>query len=187
VKGDELTVVEEVVDVQVPVTTAYNQWTQFETFPQFMDGIVEVRQLDDTHVHWVAEVRGERREWDAKILRQEPDRVIQWQSLDEHEPSGEVSFEPIDASSTRVTVHMEYEPIGTKEKVGSMLGIDDRHVKKDLERFKELIESRGTETGAWRAEVVGGENTTSERMGSDADTTGKSRAADLSDRPTNPH
>jgi uncharacterized membrane protein len=87
--------IEEAIEVGVPVTTAYNQWTQFETFPQFMEGVVEVRQIDDTHVHWVAQVNGERHEWDAEIVRQEPDRRIEWRSLDPQEPSGEVVFEPI--------------------------------------------------------------------------------------------
>ncbi len=150
--------VEQAIEVGVPVTTAYNQWTQFEMFPQFMEGVVDVRQLDDTHLHWVAEVGGERREWDAEIVRQEPDRAIEWRSLDGRQPSGEVLFEPVDGGDrTRVTVHMEYEASGMKESVGSSLGLDDRQVKQDLERFKELIESRGIETGAWRGEVHGGE------------------------------
>jgi uncharacterized membrane protein len=137
-----MTTVQEAIDVDVPVSTVYDQWTQFETFPEFMDAVVEVQQLDDTFVHWVAEVAGQRREWDAEIVRQVPDRVIEWRAVDVAQPSGEVSFAPIDATSTRVVVRIEYEPRGAKGSVGSALGIDDRQVRKDLERFKEIVEAR---------------------------------------------
>jgi uncharacterized membrane protein len=145
--------VQESIEVEVPVTTAYNQWTQFESFPEFMEGVVSVRQLDDKHIRWVAEIKGHRREWTAEVTRQEPDRFIAWRSEDEREPDGVISFEPIDGRRTRVTVHMEYEPEGIEESVGSVLGIDDRRVKHDLERFKEMIESRREETGAWRGRI----------------------------------
>jgi uncharacterized membrane protein len=148
--------VEATIDVDVPVSTAYDQWTQFEEFPQFMDGVLEVRQLDDTTTSWVAEIGGDRREWQAEIVEQEPDRVIAWRGTGEHEPSGRVTFEPADAG-TRVSVVMSYEPDGMKESVGSMLGFDSRQVESDLERFKELIESRQTPTGAWRGEVRSGD------------------------------
>jgi len=189
--------VEQAIEVEVPVTTAYNQWTQFEMFPQFMEGVVDVRQLDDTHLHWVAEVGGERREWDAEIVRQEPDRAIEWRSLDGRQPSGEVLFEPVNGGNrTRVTVHMEYEAQGMKESLGSTLGLDDRRVKQDLERFKELIESRGIETGAWRGEVRGGEvrqgtMSPTAGMGTDpmrpAGGAGSERPDELGERPTNPY
>jgi uncharacterized membrane protein len=147
--------VEATIDVEVPVSTAYDQWTQFEEFPQFMSGVEQVQQLDDTTTRWVADVNGERREWVAEIVEQEPDRVIAWRSREASEPSGRVTFEPSD-TGTRVSVRMSYEPEGLKESIGSMIGMDDRQVEQDLERFKELIEQRETPTGAWRGEVHGG-------------------------------
>jgi uncharacterized membrane protein len=152
-----MTTVEEAIDVEVPLRTAYDQWTQFELFPRFMDSIVEVRQLDETFLHWVAEAGGNRREWDAEIVRQVPDRVIAWRAVDSSDPSGEVNFASVGDTTTHVSVRMEYEPQGTKQAVGAMLGLDERRVRKDLERFKELVETRGVETGAWRGTVAGGE------------------------------
>jgi uncharacterized membrane protein len=143
------------VEVGVPVPVAYNQWTQFEEFPQFMDGVVEVRQLDDKTTHWVAEIGGEREEWDAEIVEQEPDRVIAWRSLGSVERNGRVTFEPTDAG-TRLSVQMEWEPSGIKESVGATLGLDERQVGKDLGRFKDLVENRGVPTGAWRGEIQSG-------------------------------
>jgi len=151
--------VEESIEVGVDVTTAYNQWTQFEEFPRFMEGVKEVRQLDDTHLRWVAEVGGETEEWQAEIREQQPDQRIAWHSTSGKQNDGVVTFEPIDSNRTRVTVRIDYETEGAKEAIGGALGADDRRVKGDLERFKELIESRGTETGAWRGEVHGGERT----------------------------
>jgi uncharacterized membrane protein len=145
--------IEKSIEVNVPVTTAYNQWTQFEDFPKFMENVDSVRQLDDTHLHWVAEYGGERHEWDAEIIAQEPDRRIAWQSQDGVEQTGEVTFEPIEDARTKVTVRMEWEPEGMKEKVGAAVGADSRSVGEDLDRFKELIEERGVETGAWRGSV----------------------------------
>jgi len=133
--------VEEAIDVEVPVRTAYDRWTNFETFPEFMDGIVEVRQLDDTIVHWVAEIGGHRREWDAEIVRQVPERVIEWRAIQPSEPSGEVRFEQLEPAKTRVHVHLEYEAQGAAESAGTSLGIDDRRVKKDLQRFKQVVEA----------------------------------------------
>jgi uncharacterized membrane protein len=149
--------VEESIDVNVPVTTAYNQWTQFEEFPQFMEGVESVTQIDDTHLHWVAEIGGQRHEWDAEITRQEPDREVAWRALDGHDNSGVVTFEPLGDNETRIRVVMEHEAEGLTETLGSALGADSRLVKGDLERFKELIESRGVESGAWRGEVREGE------------------------------
>ena len=151
--------VNESIEVSVPVSTAYNQWTQFEEFSQFMDGVESVRQLDDTHLHWVAEFGGERHEWDAEITEQQPDRVVAWRAQDGKYNSGRVHFESLGGDRTRIDVEMFWEPEGIKEELGSALGADSRRVKGDLERFKELIESRGTETGAWRGEVQQGERT----------------------------
>jgi uncharacterized membrane protein len=148
--------IEETLDVGVPVSTAYNQWTQFEEFPRFMEGVESVQQLDETTLHWVAEFGGTRREWDAKILEQTPDTHISWLSP-AHHPSGTVRFDALGQDATRVTLVMEYEPDGAKEKVGDLLGAAKLRVKGDLKRFKEFIESRGTETGAWRGDVSGGE------------------------------
>ena len=145
--------VEQSIDVNVPLTTAYNQWTQFEEFPRFMDGVESVRQIDDTHLHWVAEIGGKREEWDAEITDQEPDRKVAWRALDGHYNSGTVTFERLGDNQTRINVVMEHETEGLTETLGSALGGDSRKVKSDLERFKEFVESRGTETGAWRGDV----------------------------------
>ena len=148
--------VEQTIDVSVPVSAAYDQWTQFEEFPRFMEGIVSVRQLDDGHVRWVAEIDGEQQEWDAEIVEQEPDRVIAWRSTGGLHNSGRVEFMPI-AEGTRVSVEMEYEPEGMKETVGAALGLDGGQVKNDLERFKELVENREIPTGSWRGEIRHGD------------------------------
>jgi uncharacterized membrane protein len=149
--------VEESIDINVPVTTAYNQWTQFEEFPRFMDGVQSVKQIDDTHLHWVAEIGGKREEWDAEITHQEPDRKVAWRALDGRFNSGTVTFEPLGDNQTRINVIVEHETEGLTEALGSALGADSRKVKGDLERFKEFVESRGTETGAWRGEVEQGQ------------------------------
>ena len=149
--------VQESIDVNVPVTTAYNQWTQFEEFPRFMEGVESVTQIDDTHLRWVAEVGGKRHEWEAEITEQKPDQRVAWRALEGHYNSGIVSFEPIDGSKTRVNVVLEHETEGMLETLGTALGADSRRVKGDLDRFKELIESRGVESGAWRGEVKSGE------------------------------
>jgi len=145
--------IEESIDVNVPVTTAYNQWTQFEEFPQFMDSIESVTQIDDTHLRWVAEIAGKREEWMAEITEQQPDRMIAWKAEGGHYNSGAVTFEPLGDNQTRINVVFEHEPEGMVESLGSALGVDSRKVKADLERFKELAEARGAETGAWRGEV----------------------------------
>jgi uncharacterized membrane protein len=146
---------EESIEVNVPVRTAYNQWTQFEQFPQFMEGVKEVRQLDDKRLMWHAEIAGKDERWEARITEQEPDRVIAWQSTSGAPNGGRVTFQPIGNDRTRVTVRLEYEPRGPVEKAGDALGIVDRQVKNDLDKFKEFIESRGSETGAWRGEIHG--------------------------------
>jgi uncharacterized membrane protein len=149
--------VEESIEVNVPVSTAYNQWTQFEDFPRFMEAVESVRQIDDTHVHWVAEIGGERREWDAEITEQQPDARVAWKATGGHGNSGVVTFKPLEANSSLITVRMEHVTEGLKEQLGSAIGADSRRVKGDLERFKEFVESRGRETGAWRGEVEQGE------------------------------
>ena len=151
--------IRESIEVNVPVATAYNQWTQFEDFPQFMEGVESVTQLDDTHVHWVVEIAGKRHEWDAEITHQEPDRVVAWRATDGKDNAGQVTFEPLADDRTRIDVEISYAAEGTVEELGGAVGLDDRRVKSDLERFKELIESRGSETGAWRGEVRQGEVT----------------------------
>lgn len=149
--------VEKSVEVNVPVTTAYNQWTQFEEFPRFMEGVREVRQLDDSRLYWKAEVGGREKEWYARILEQEPDRVISWQSEQGARTGGYVSFEPIDGSTTRINLRMEYEPEDFVESAGDVLGFVSRQVQGDLDRFKEFVEARGQETGAWRGSISGGQ------------------------------
>ncbi len=145
--------IEQSIEVAVPVRTAYNQWTQFEEFPQFMEGVESVKQLDDTHVHWVAEIAGKRHEWDAEITEQNPDERVAWKATDGKMNAGVVTFHRLGESKTKLMVQMDYEPEGIVERVGHLIDADERRVKGDLERFKELIESRGTETGAWRGEV----------------------------------
>jgi uncharacterized membrane protein len=146
---------DETIEVNVPVSTAYNQWTQFEDFPLFMEGVDHVQQLDDTRVRWVATVAGKTNEWDAKILEQHPDRQISWISEDGKKTRGTVTFEPRGDSKTLVRLSMSYQA-SPLEAIGSVAGLDQRRVRGDLERFKELIESRGTESGAWRGEVSAG-------------------------------
>ena len=148
--------VDSAIEVEVPVATAYNQWTQFEEFPRFMDGVEEVRQLDDTRLHWVASVGGRRAEWDAKILEQHPDRQISWISEDGKKTRGTVSFEPLAENRTLVRLSMSYQVEGFVEAVGSAAGLDRRRIDGDLQRFKELIEGRETESGAWRGDVSAG-------------------------------
>ncbi len=148
-----MSTIEQSIDVNVPVQVAYNQWTQFEEFPQFMEGVESVSQLDDTHLHWVAEIAGKREEWDAEITEQVPDQRVAWKSTSGNEQGGVVNFHRLGEDETRVVVSMDYEPEGIVEKAGAALGFDDRQVKGDLERFKQLIEKRGAETGAWRGTV----------------------------------
>jgi uncharacterized membrane protein len=149
--------IEEEITLDVPVGTAYNQWTQFEEFPQFMEGVEEVRQLDDKTLHWVASVGGNRAEWDARIIEQVPDQRIVWESIEGKQTRGSVEFTPQGASRSTMRITMEYAPEGVMQKIGSAAGLDARRVRGDLDRFKQLIESRGTEDGAWRGEIQRGE------------------------------
>ncbi|MGI8780077.1 MAG: SRPBCC family protein [Solirubrobacteraceae bacterium] len=145
--------IEQSIDLEVPVHTAYNQWTQFQEFPQFMDGVEEIRQLDETHLHWVAKFGGTRHEWDAVIIEQLPDERVAWRNTDGKENAGVVTFHRLDDEHSRVMVQMDFVPDGVKEKIGDALGVPDRRVQGDLKRFKEMIEARGEESGAWRGEV----------------------------------
>jgi uncharacterized membrane protein len=145
------------IEVNAPVAVAYNQWTQFEDFPLFMEGVEHVQQLDDTRLHWVANVGGKKAEWDAKILEQHPDRQISWISEDGKKTRGTVAFEPLGQDKTRVRLSMSYQAEGPVEQLGSAAGIDLRRVKGDLERFKELVETHGSESGAWRGEIEAGQ------------------------------
>lgn len=148
-----MSVIEKSIEVGVPVRTAYDQWTQFESFPEFMAGVEHVRQLDDKRLHWKAEIGGVVREWDAEIVDQVPDERVTWRAVDGTTNAGTVSFAARGPDSARVTLRLEFEPEGAVEKAGDLLNIIDRRVDGDLDRFKEFIESRGVETGAWRGEV----------------------------------
>ena len=147
----------ESIDVDVPVRVAYDQWTQFEEFPKFMEGIKRVQQLNDTTLEWTAEINGVERSWRAEITEQEPDTVVAWRSTSGAKNDGRVSFEPLGANRTRVTLELDVEPDDAIEKAGDALGFVERQVEGYLRRFKEFIESRGTPTGGWRGEVEGGQ------------------------------
>ena len=146
----------ESIDVDVPVRTAYDQWTQFESFPSFMEGVESVTQKDDTHLHWVATIAGKREQWDAEITEQEPDMRVAWTSTTGAKNAGVVTFHHIAEGTSRVTLQMDWEPDGMVEAVGEKLGFDSRKVKGDLERFKAFIEKRGDPTGAWHGTVEQG-------------------------------
>ena len=145
--------VQESIDVSVPVSTAYNQWTQFESFPQFMGGVESITQTTETSTHWVTSIGGVRREFDAEITEQHPDERVAWKSTDGKSHAGVVTFHKISDTTTRVMVQIDWEPQGVVEKVGAAVGVDDRQISADVKKFKEFIESRGTETGAWRGDV----------------------------------
>jgi uncharacterized membrane protein len=145
--------IEESVEVHVPLRTAYDQWTQFEQFPQFMEGVESVEQVDDTHLHWVAEIAGVRREWDAEITEQRPDERVAWRATDGADNAGVVTFHRIDDGTSKVMLQLDFDPEGFVEQAGDKLGIVRGRTKGDLERFKEFIEERRSETGAWRGQV----------------------------------
>jgi uncharacterized membrane protein len=145
--------VEESVVVDVPIRSVYNQWTQFEEFPRFMEGVAEVRQLDDKRLHWRADIAGFEREWDAEITEQIPEERVAWTSTSGARNAGVVTFHVLSDDKTKVMLQLGFEPEGFAEKAADALGIVTRRAKGDLERFKEFMESRGTETGAWRGEV----------------------------------
>ncbi len=178
--------IEKSIDINVPVRTAYNQWTQFEDFPRFMEGIKEVRQLDNRRLHWRAEVGGKDKEWDAEISEQTPDRRIAWHNTTGTRNVGQVSFQPIDDNRTRVTLLMDYEPEGMVEKAGDVMGVVFGRVEGDLHRFKEFIESRGAESGAWRGEIHGGQQTTRGGTGTSGTTGSPSTRTESTGRPSSP-
>jgi uncharacterized membrane protein len=148
-----MSTIEQSIDVNVPVHTAYNQWTQFEEFPRFMEGVEAVRQLDNQRLHWRANVGGRVEEWDAIITEQHPDERIAWKNTTGAPNAGVVTFHRLADNKTRIMLQMEYDPQGVVENLGDLLGVVSRRVANDLERFKEFIEARGQETGAWRGEV----------------------------------
>jgi uncharacterized membrane protein len=145
--------IEKSIEVNVPVRTAYNQWTQFEEFPRFMEGVVEVRQLDDTHLRWRANIGGVEKTWEAEITEQTPDARIAWHNVSGAKNAGVVTFHRLRDDRSKIMLQMEYDPEGFVENAGDFIGVASLRVKGDLERFKEFIESRGRETGEWRGEV----------------------------------
>jgi len=148
-----MSLIEKSIEINVPVRTAYNQWTQFEDFPRFMEGVKHAKQLDETHLHWKAEIGGKEKEWDAEITEQIPDTRIAWRSRDGAQNAGVVTFHRLSDSTSKVMLQMEYDPDGVLENVGDVTGMVSQRVVGDLERFKRYIESRGQETGAWRGTV----------------------------------
>jgi uncharacterized membrane protein len=145
--------IEKSVDVNVPLRTAYNQWTQFEEFPKFMEGVTEVRQLDDKRLHWKAEIGGQEREWDAEIYEQVPDQRIAWRSISGKNNAGIVTFQSLGPDKTRINLRIDYDPEGFVENAGDVIGLVSQRVEGDLERFRDFIEKRGVETGAWRGQI----------------------------------
>lgn len=171
-----MTTVQESIDVAVPVSTAYNQWTQFETFPQFMGGVESITQASDTRSHWVTKIGGVEREFDTEITEQHPDERIAWKSVDGKSHAGVVTFHRIDDTTSRVAVQLDWHPETFTEKIGSAVNADNRQVKSDLQRFKEFIESNNSETGAWRADIDAPPSGTTSGT-----STGAAGASDLSD------
>ncbi|MBT2526467.1 SRPBCC family protein [Streptomyces sp. ISL-99] len=152
-----MSTVKETVEVEVPVRTAYNQWTQFEEFPNFMEGVEEVRQIDDRHNHWTTKIGGVKREFDTEIVDQLPDERITWRTTSgDTNQKGMVRFQPLDDTHTRVELVMDIETSGAAEKTADMTGMIDRRVKGDMRRFKEFIEHRGGESGSWRGRIKPG-------------------------------
>ena len=148
-----MTTVEQSVEIEVPVRTAYDQWTQFEDFPRFMEGVEEVKQVTDDRLHWKTRIAGVEREFDAQITEQHPDERVAWRTLSGPKQAGVVTFHKLDPTKTKVMLQMDFEPEGIAEQAGDKLGIVRARVKGDLDRFKEFIEQRGTETGAWRGDI----------------------------------
>ena len=141
------------IDVEVPIATAYNQWTQFESFPQFMTGVESVRQLDDRHLHWTVKIAGIAREFDTEVTEQHPEERVAWKSEDGVTHAGVVTFHKLATDRTRVSVQMEWQPSGLAETAAATVGVDNHQVSSDLKHFKEFVESRQVETGAWRGDV----------------------------------
>ncbi|HWG96204.1 MAG TPA: SRPBCC family protein [Nitrospira sp.] len=148
-----MSVIQKSIDLNVPVRTAYNQWTQFEEFPRFMEGVEQVQQIDDKHIHWKANIGGKQEEWDAEITEQVPDQRIAWRSQQGAKNEGIIIFSPITEGKSKINLRIDYEPQGVVEKTGNAIGVVAQRVEGDLKRFKEFIESRGQETGGWRGNV----------------------------------
>ncbi|WP_436535603.1 SRPBCC family protein [Actinoplanes sp. HUAS TT8] len=149
-----MSTVTESVDVNVPIGTAYNQWTQFEDFPKFMDGVESITQTGATHTHWVTKIAGQKREFDAEITEQHPDERVAWKSTGgDTKHAGVVTFHRLTDTETRVTIQLDWEPEGIAEKVGSAVGVDSHQVKADAKRFKEFVENHDGTTGAWRGDI----------------------------------
>ena len=151
---DDKALIRESIEVDVPVSTAYNQWTQFETFPVFMEGVEQVQQVDDRRLHWQVEIGGRRLDWEAEIINQEPDRRIAWKSLQGSRNAGTVTFKPLSERRCSITLELVYEPQGLIEYLGDLLGVVRRRARIDLEHFKCFIETQRTETGAWRGRIT---------------------------------
>lgn len=151
--------IEKTIEVDVPLRTVYNQWTQFEDFPKFMEGVKEVRQLDDKRLHWRAEVLGKDVEWYAEITQQIPDERITWKSTSGAKNAGSIAFQPTGPAKTKLTLRLEYEPEGAAQTSGSAIGLVNLRVDGDLRRFKKFIEERGHESGQWRGEIHGAQVT----------------------------
>ncbi|MDY0810854.1 SRPBCC family protein [Kitasatospora purpeofusca] len=152
-----MSIVQEQIEVDVPLTTAYNQWTQFEDFPRFMEGVEQVTQLDDRHNHWTTKVAGVTREFDTEIVDQLPDQKIAWRTTGgEVQQMGVVTFERLDDRHTTVRLAIDFEPDGVAEKAADAMGMVDRRVKGDLRRFKSFIEDHGVEEGGWRGRIAPG-------------------------------
>lgn len=149
-----MAMIHESVQVDVPLSTAYNQWTQFESFPQFLKSVQNVHQIDDSHVHWKAKIWGKDMEWDSEITRQIPDKLIEWRTLSGGPDNGGfVEFRPVNSGKTEISVHISYVPEGAAAKVGNALGIAEHRVHNELENYKSFLEQRGHETGAWRGTI----------------------------------
>lgn len=149
-----MSIIEKSIELNVPVTTAYNQWTQFEDFPRFMEGVEQVRQVDDKHVHWKASIGGKQKEWRSIITEQIPDQRIAWTTEEGAKNRGSITFSKISNDRSKLHLRLEYEPEGAIEHTGDVVGVVSGRVEGDLQRFKEFIESRGHETGAWRGKVT---------------------------------
>lgn len=148
-----MSVIEKSIEINVPVRAVYNQWTQFEEFPNFMEGVRQVKQIDDRHLHWKADIGGKEKEWDAEITEQIPDERIAWRSRDGAANAGVVTFHRLSDSKSKVMLQLEYDPEGFVEHAGDAVGLVSQRIVGDLERFKTFIEGRGRETGAWRGTV----------------------------------
>jgi uncharacterized membrane protein len=145
----------EEIEVDVPIGVAYDQWTQFESFPKFMEGVDRVVQLDDRTLEWTATIAGTTKHWRAEISEQRPDEVIAWRSTEGARNDGAVHFESLGPERTRIVLQLDVEPEGLVEKAGDALGVVERRVRGDLGRFRDYIEARGQASGAWQGRIDG--------------------------------